>query len=82
MAQPMHLLRQEGYKEQAMETRTGIQHKARRLQVLPGGREEATTADILSLANPDIVCHQGVVVQSTSIDGLELVEIEFLSDAA
>ena len=65
-----------------METRTGIQHKVRRMQVLPGVREETATADIFPHVNTDIVCHHGVVVQCTSIDGLELVEFEFLSDAA
>ncbi|MCR4347631.1 MAG: hypothetical protein NUV55_10600 [Sulfuricaulis sp.] len=82
MAQPMHFLRQEGYKEQAMETRTGIQCKARRFQVLSGVREGVATTDILPHADTNIICHYAVVVQCTSIDGLELVELEFLSDAA
>ena len=65
-----------------METRTGMQFNTRRFQVLPGGREGAATADILPHADTDIVCHYGVAVQCTSIDGLELVEFEFLPDAA
>ncbi len=65
-----------------MEIRTGIQRKARRFQVLPGGREGAAMADILTHADTDIVCHYGVAVHSTSIDGLELVEFEFPSDVA
>lgn len=39
-------------------------------------------ADILTHADTDIVCHYGVAVHSTSIDGLELVEFEFPSDVA
>ena len=65
-----------------METRTGIQRMARRFQVIPGGREGAARADILSHALTDIVCLYGVVVQRTSTEGLELVEFEFLPDAA
>ena len=79
-----------------METRTGMQFNTRRFQVLPGGKnvallaplarlavlEGAATADILPHADTDIVCHYGVAVQCTSIGGLELVEFEFLPDAA
>lgn len=65
-----------------METRTGRQRKARRFQVLPGGRKKATNADVLSQADTDIICYYGVAVQCTSIEGLELVEFEFLPDAA
>lgn len=65
-----------------METRTGKQRKARRLKVLAGGRKEAASADVLSQANTDIVCYYGVAVQCTSIEGMDLVEFEFLPDAA
>lgn len=65
-----------------METRTGKQRKARRLKVLAGGRKKAGSVDILSQADRDIVCHYGVAVQCTSIEGMELVEFEFLPDAA
>lgn len=82
MAQPMHFLRQEGYKEQAMEIRTGLQHKTRRFQIIPGGKEGPAIAEYLSQADTNIVCHYAVAVQCTSIDGLELVEFEFLPDAA
>lgn len=82
MAQPMHFLRQEGYQEKAMEIRTGMQHETPRFQVIPGGRERAAVAESLSHADTNIVCHYAVAVQCTSIDGLELVEFEFLPDAA
>lgn len=65
-----------------METRTGLPHKTRRFQLLPGGKEDSPNADVLSHADTDIVCHYGVVVQRTSVGGLELVEFEFLPDAA
>ncbi len=65
-----------------MENQTGRQLNARRFQALPGGREKAVKADILSSTDTDIVCHYGVAVQCTSVDGLELVEFEFLPDAA
>ncbi|GAB4510231.1 MAG: hypothetical protein Tsb0026_11720 [Sulfuricaulis sp.] len=65
-----------------METRAGKQSKKRRFQVLPGGREGAAGIDILSHVDTDIVCHYGVAVQCTSVDGLELIEFEFLTDAA
>lgn len=65
-----------------METRTGKQRKAHRLKVLPGGRKKATSADVLYQADTDIVCYYGVAVQCTSIEGLELVEFEFMPDAA
>lgn len=78
----MHFLWIQAIREKAMETRTGKQRKTRRFKVFPGGREGAASADILSHADTDIVCHYGVAVQCTSIEGLELVEFEFLPDAA
>lgn len=79
-----------------METRTGKQRKARRFKVFPGGRKKVTSADVsynrtserseaglpVTQADMDIVCYYGVAVQYTSIEGLELVEFEFLPDAA
>lgn len=65
-----------------MEIRTGVQHKTRRFQIIPGGRESTTIAECLSEADTNIICHDAVVAQCTSIDGLELVEFEFLPDAA
>ena len=79
-----------------METRTEMQLNARRFKVLPGGRRTAASADVsydrtserseaglpVTQADTDIVCHYGVAVRYTSIEGLELVEFEFLPDAA
>ena len=79
----MQLIGETGFKEKAMETRTGKPRKARRFKVLPGGREGvASSATIISQTDTDIVCYYGVAVQCTSIEGLELVEFEFLPDAA
>ena len=65
-----------------MDTRKARRLKARRLQALAGGKTGAGAADIFVDGNKDIICHHGVAVQFTSIEGLELVEYEFLSDAA
>lgn len=78
-----------------METRTGKQRKARRLKALAGGGKRAGSVDVsydrtserseaglpVTRADTDIVCYYGVAVQCTSIEGLELVEFEFLPAA-
>lgn len=64
-----------------METRKGRRTKAHRLRALPG-KAGAAACDFFVDGSKDIVCHYGVVVQCTSVEGLELVEFEFLPDAA
>lgn len=78
----MQFFGQEGIKEKAMEIRTGIQRKPRRFQVLPGSREAVVNTDSAPRVKTDIVCLYGVAVQRTAIDRRELVEFEFLPDAA
>ena len=65
-----------------METRTGSRQRRPRMRVVSGGRRRrdgwAKTPNPL----PGIVCQYGVVVQRTLMPGIELVEFEFLPDAA
>ena len=65
-----------------METQAGNQRTAPRLRILTGGRRHGGDADAMRYNDADIVCQYGVVVQRTSVAGLELVEFEFLPDAA
>ncbi|BAV32786.1 hypothetical protein SCL_0464 [Sulfuricaulis limicola] len=65
-----------------MKTRTGKRSKVPRLRVLRGGKRAASTAESFFEKDSAIVCYYGVAVQVTLVDGLELVEFEFLPDAA
>jgi len=65
-----------------MENPTGNQRKTPRSRILTGGRRHGGDADAMQVNDADIVCQYGVVVQRTSVAGLELVEFEFLPDAA
>ena len=64
-----------------METQTGNQRTTPRLRIVTGGRSGGD-ADVVQFNDTDIVCLYGVEVQRTSVAGLELVEFEFLPDAA
>jgi hypothetical protein len=66
----------------AMETTAGNQRTTPRLRILTGGRRHDGDADAMPVNDAEIVCLYGVVVQRTSVAGLELVEFEFLPDAA
>jgi hypothetical protein len=64
-----------------MEARRECQSDRKRLKVLPGrkrGRKQRAASEIQA----GIVCLYGVIVQRVSVAGLELVEFEFLPDAA
>lgn len=65
-----------------METQAGNQRTTPRLRILTGGRHHGGDADAMQYNDADIVCQYGVVVQRTSVAGLELEEFEFLPDAA
>lgn len=65
-----------------MKTRKAKRAKTPRLRVVRGGREATAGAGHVTGSGGDIVCHVGVPVQVTRLDGLELVEFEFLPDAA
>ena len=65
-----------------MENQAGNQRTTPRLRILTGGRRHGGDADAMQYNDADIVCLYGVVVQRTSVAGLELVEFEFLPDAA
>ena len=69
-------------KEKAMEALTGSRAKNCRPRVVPVGKPKFEHSEIARETEPDIVCHYGVVVHSASIAGIEIVEFEFLSDAA
>jgi hypothetical protein len=66
----------------AMENQAGNQRTTPRLRILTGGRRHGGDANAMQYNDADIVCQYGVVVQRTSVAGLELVEFEFLPDAA
>jgi hypothetical protein len=66
----------------AMENQAGNQRTTPRLRILTGGRRHGGDVDAMQRNDADIVCEYGVVVQRTSVAGLELVEFEFLPDAA
>ena len=66
----------------AMETQAGNQWTTPRLRIVTGGRGHGGDADTRRYNDAGIVCLYGVVVQCTSVAGLELVEFEFLPDAA
>lgn len=53
-----------------------------RLQILPSGKQEIGRYRLMPEAESDIICQYGVVVQQTTVAGMELVEFEFLPDAA
>ncbi len=65
-----------------METTAGKQRTTPRLRILTGGRRHDGADDAMQVSDAEIVCLYGVVVQRTSVAGLELVEFEFLPDAA
>ena len=65
-----------------METQAENQRTTPRLRILTGARRHGGDADAMQVNDADIVCQYGVVVQCTSVAGLELVEFEFLPDAA
>ena len=62
-----------------MEIRKGKPLKPRRVRSI---RKPEATTDAFANEESDIVCHYGVAVQRTIVAGLELVEYEFLPDAA
>jgi hypothetical protein len=66
----------------AMETQAGNQRTTPRLRILTGARSHGGDADVVQFNDAGIVCLYGVEVQRTSVAGLELVEFEFLPDAA
>jgi hypothetical protein len=66
----------------AMETQAGNQRTTPRLRILTGGRRHGGDANAMQVNDANIVCLYGVEVQCTSVAGLELVEFEFLPDAA
>jgi hypothetical protein len=83
LAQTMHLIvGQDDFKEKAMEAQTGYQSNFSRLRNLPRGKPEIQCCRLAPEAEPNIICQYGVVVQQTSVAGMELVEFEFLPDAA
>ncbi len=65
-----------------METQAGNQRTTPRLRILTGARSHGGDADTKRHNDAGIVCLYGVEVQRTSVAGLELVEFEFLPDAA
>ena len=65
-----------------METQAGNQRTTSRLRIVAGGKRHDGDADAMQSSDAEIVCLYGVVVQRTSVAGLELVEFEFLPDAA
>ncbi len=65
-----------------MENQAGNRRKTPRPRVLTGGKRHGGDADAMRYNDADIVCQYGVVVQRISVAGLELVEFEFLPDAA
>ena len=65
-----------------MENQAGNRRTTSRLRILTGGKRHGGDADAMPYNDADIVCQYGVVVQRTSVAGLELVEFEFLPDAA
>ena len=65
-----------------MENQAGNRRTTPRLRMLTGARRHGGDADAMPYNDADIVCQYGVVVQRTSVAGLELVEFEFLPDAA
>jgi hypothetical protein len=65
-----------------MEAQTGNQSYISRLQILPNSKQEIEHWRLMPEAEPDIICQYGVVVQQTSVAGMELIEFEFLPDAA
>ncbi len=65
-----------------METQAENQRTTRRLRILTDARRHGGDAAAMPYNDADIVCQYGVVVQRTSVAGLELVEFEFLPDAA
>ena len=65
-----------------MENQAGIQRTTPRLRIVTGGRGHGGDTDIKRHNDAGIVCQYGVVVQCTSVAGLELVEFEFFPDAA
>jgi hypothetical protein len=66
----------------AMETQTVNQCTTPRLRIVTGRGGHGGDADTKRHNDAGIVCLYGVVVQCTSVAGLELVEFEFLPDAA
>ena len=64
-----------------MEALRGNQSSISQLQVLSEKKQDIKHWLVMPKANPDIICQYGVVVQQTSVAGLELIEIEFLLDA-
>ncbi len=68
--------------EKAMEAQTGNQSNISRLRVLPSSKRASELGLCAPDAEPDIICLYGVVVQQTSVAGMELIEFEFIADAA
>lgn len=64
-----------------METRKGKRLDPHRVRSRPR-KPKGTARDVFAGAERDIVCHYGVAVQCTAVAGLELIEYEFLPDAA
>jgi hypothetical protein len=68
--------------EKAMEALTGNRSNRKRFRVLSGGKPAGKRRQTVSEAESGIICQYGVVVQCTTVAGMELVEFEFLPDAA
>jgi hypothetical protein len=64
-----------------MEARTGRRAMVRRFRRVPVA-PNIEYSEMARATGPDIVCRYGVVVHSASIAGIEIVEFEFLDDAA
>lgn len=65
-----------------METRTEKRRQKRRLRIVPGGRR-ARAVPVPARAIPTgVFCQYGVVVGHSLFPGMELIEYEFLTDAA
>ncbi|GEM_PF-2657644 len=65
-----------------METHAGNQRTTPRLRILTGGRRYGGDVDAMQVNVAEIVCLYSMVVQRTFVAALELVEFEFLTDAA
>ena len=65
-----------------MEALTGGRAGICRARSVPVGEPKFEHLETTRETERDIVCHYGVAVHSASIAGIEIVEFEFLSDAA
>lgn len=65
-----------------MEAPTGGRAKICRFRSVPVAMPKFEHSETARETGPDIVCHYGVEVHRALIAGIEIVEFEFLSDAA